>query len=124
MKAKIFQHDKIARLKLFDLALDMRPDTIRGQGDRPSEKLGEPISDRAKGCFRIGSFGTTQVRGDDQPGAMVEGKPNRGKGSPDPGVILDAAGRIQRDIEVHPEKDSLAPKVQLLEGALRQPDPS
>src|SRR5215475_11487086 len=112
MKAQILQQDCVAGLKRRDHSSGHIADTIRTQSHLAIQNLGQIFAHRLEAQFRTAFLRTSQMRTKHRHRAMLEDIANRIEA----GVNSRRVGDLslgQRDIEIAPDQNSLAFKLQL-----------
>ena len=87
-------------------------------GTLQPEELAQTLGDRpqAEAVLDL-AVGPPEVAGQDHPGALAEEGPDRRDRRPDPRVVGDLAV-LERDVEVDPDEDALAGRVDVADGEL------
>jgi hypothetical protein len=108
MKTEILEQHDVAVLQVGGKLADFVPDTVGSKNDGPSQQLLQPCSYRPQAVLRIRfSFWPPEMRRKNQPSAIGDDVPNRGKRRLNPRVIGDAATR-QWYVEIDAHKDAPA----------------
>src|SRR5690606_6245415 len=120
MEAEVLEEEDLAALEVVDDLGHALPHAVVGDDDLGvGKQLAQPLADREHGVLRDDSpLGTPQVRSQDDPGSAVERVPNGRQGGADPRVVGDPTV-LERNVEIHPDEDSLPRQVQLVQGANR-----
>ena len=114
MEAKVFeQHDVAAGLRLGDGLPCRFTNAVAREHDLPPEERREVRRDRLEAVFRVRlAFRTTQVRGEDDGGALVERVLDGRQRRAHAGVVADDAV-LERHVEVDADENALALEIEV-----------
>jgi hypothetical protein len=102
VESEVLEEDDRAILSLVDDLLDLRTDTIGGEGDLLAEELLKLSDNGLKGVLLVGgAVGSSEVRHeDDGLGTIFEGVLDGGEGTDNSLVVGDVLVGVERDVEV------------------------
>lgn len=102
MESEVLEEDDGAVLGLVHNLLNLRTDTVRGEGDLLAEELLKLGDDGLEGVLLVGgAVGTAEVRHEDHGlGAIVEGVLDCGESTDNSLVVGDVLVGVERDVEV------------------------
>src|SRR5205823_1164336 len=87
--------------------LNIRPNTIGGERNGNSKKLGKSFGDRLQGPLFVASLRSPQMGHKDDFGAVIQQVANGRQGGSNPAVVGDLARVVLWNVEVHPNEHAL-----------------
>src|SRR6267142_5343847 len=118
METDVFQHEHFAVAQGLALAFGSRSDTIQCECDRLAEELLQFLGRGPQRIFWIRSaLRPAEMRSEHEPATLLNGEPQRRKSFTDARVVRDDA-LFQRNVEIRADENSLAAKVEVVDGEL------
>src|SRR5580704_1697919 len=116
MEAHVLEKKDFAIAERFALGFGDRAGAIRGKANGFADQRFKFFGDREKRKFGIRTaLGASEMRGDYQAGALLNGKAQRRDGFANARVVgYDAV--LERDVEVNADEDALAAEVEIVDG--------
>ena len=108
VEAKILKQESFALLKCRNFLLCLRPDAVAWEGNPRAQQLRKTRCHGPQTELGVGlALRTAKVRGEDQPGIVIQGVLDGWKRSPDARVVRDFARIAKRYVEIDAKEDSL-----------------
>ena len=117
VEAEVFEEEDVARGKGLGLGSNPIADYGVCHLDRSADEVGEASGDGGEPELAVHlSLGPTHVGAEDKARAPVQEELEGGEGGSDAAIVEDCAGLgVQGDVEIDPDKDSLAVHVYLID---------
>ncbi len=113
VKARVFQHQHLARFQLAGRFFCQRPDAVLHERNLLSQQLRQAHCRRAHRIFRFRSFfRPSQVRAQDDRRYVIQQILDGGQRGPDTGIVRYLSV-LDRNVEIHPHQDALSPDIDI-----------